>query len=146
MLSESLSSESMLSGRVPVWVSPTFGIPVFGIPDFGIPDFGIPVGIPGFGIPTFGISVEFRHPLIKHPLDSPQEEKRTKDQRRIILHVRCCMFLVTRIAATSNRKSLATAIATQRNHCDSENTSNTALTLRFLAGEACDFEIVIANR
>ena len=30
--------------------------------------------------------------------------------------------LVTRIAATSNRKSLAIAIATPRNHCDSENT------------------------
>ena len=30
--------------------------------------------------------------------------------------------LVTRIAATSNRKSLATAIATQKNHCDSEST------------------------
>ena len=40
--------------------------------------------------------------------------------------------LVTRIAATSNRKSLATAIATQKNHCDSENTSNTAISLRFL--------------
>ena len=41
--------------------------------------------------------------------------------------------LVTRIAATSNRKSLATAIATQNNHCDSENTSGTAaISLRFL--------------
>ena len=28
--------------------------------------------------------------------------------------------LATRIAAASNRKSLATAIATQKNHCDSE--------------------------
>ena len=25
-----------------------------------------------FGIPTFRILVEFRHPLIRHPLDSPQ--------------------------------------------------------------------------
>ena len=40
--------------------------------------------------------------------------------------------LVTRIAATSNRKSLATAIATQKNHCDSENTCKTAISLRFL--------------
>ena len=42
------------------------------------------------------------------------------------------VYLVTQIAATSNRKSLATAIATQKNHCDSENTSNTAISLRFL--------------
>ena len=40
--------------------------------------------------------------------------------------------LVTRIAATSNRKSLATAIATQKNHCDSESTCKTAISLRFL--------------
>ena len=40
--------------------------------------------------------------------------------------------LVTRIAATSNRKSLATAIATQKNNCDSENPSNIAISLRFL--------------
>ena len=40
--------------------------------------------------------------------------------------------LVTRIAATSNRKALAIAIAAQKNHCDSENTSNTAISLRFL--------------
>ena len=40
--------------------------------------------------------------------------------------------LVTRIAATSNRKSLATAIAIQKNHCDSENTCRTAISLRFL--------------
>ena len=41
--------------------------------------------------------------------------------------------LVTRIAATSNRKSLATAIATQKkNHCDSESTCETAISLRFL--------------
>ena len=40
--------------------------------------------------------------------------------------------LVTRIAATSNRKSLATAIATQKNHCDSENTCKTVISLRFL--------------
>ena len=40
--------------------------------------------------------------------------------------------LVTRIAATSNRKSLATAIATQKNHSDSENTSNIAISLRVL--------------
>ena len=39
---------------------------------------------------------------------------------------------MTRIAATSNRKSLATAIATQKNHCDSENTCKTAISLRFL--------------
>ena len=39
---------------------------------------------------------------------------------------------MTRIGATSNRKSLATAIATQKNHCDSENTSNTAISVRFL--------------
>ena len=42
------------------------------------------------------------------------------------------LTLVTRIAATSNRKSLATATATQKNHCDSENTCNTAISLRFL--------------
>ena len=37
--------------------------------------FGIPtVGIAAFGIPTFRILVEFsfRHPLIRHPLDSTQ--------------------------------------------------------------------------
>ena len=50
-------------GRVPVWVFPTFGIPAFGIPVFGIP----PVGINAFGIP-----IEFRHPLFRHALNSPQ--------------------------------------------------------------------------
>ena len=35
--------------------------------------------------------------------------------------------LAARIAATSNRKSLATAIATQKNHCDPENTCKTAI-------------------
>ena len=40
--------------------------------------------------------------------------------------------LVTRIAATSNHKSLATAIATQRNHCDSESACKTAISLGFL--------------
>ena len=35
------------------------------------------------------------------------------------------MNLVTRIAATSNRKSLATALATQKDHCDSETPCNT---------------------
>ena len=38
--------------------------------------------------------------------------------------------IVTQIAATSNRKSLATAIA--KNHCDSENTSKIAISLGFL--------------
>ena len=57
-----------VSGRVLVWVFPTFGIPAFGIPACGIPNFGIPA----FGIPTIGVLVEFRHPLIRHPLDSPQ--------------------------------------------------------------------------
>ena len=54
------------------------------------------------------------------------------------------MILVTRIAATSNRKSLATAFATQKNHCDSEDTSNTAISLRFLreklATSNCDWQ------
>ena len=39
-------------------------------------------------------------------------------------------ILVTRVAATSDRKSLAIAIADQKNHCDSENkkkTSNTSI-------------------
>ena len=50
--------------------------PVFGIPSFGIPVFGILVfGIPAFGIPTFGIFVGFMHPLIRHPLDSSQENQ-----------------------------------------------------------------------
>ena len=80
---------------IPSFGIPAFDIPVFGIPDFGIPwlwnlclgespsvclpylrnpcfrnscfrnsCFGIP-----FGIPTFGILAEFRHPLIRHPLD-----------------------------------------------------------------------------
>ena len=89
---------------IPSFGIPAFGIPVFGIPDFGIPVFGIPVsgrvpvwgfpylrnpcpvnlpvfgiptfGIPAFGIPTFGISAEFRHPLMIHPLDSPQLRRR----------------------------------------------------------------------
>ena len=39
---------------------------------------------------------------------------------------------VTRITATSNRESLATAIATQKSHCDSESTCETAISLRFL--------------
>ena len=52
--------------------------------------------------------------------------------------------LVTRIAATSNRKSLATAIATQKNHCDSENTSNTAISLRFLQEKLATSELWLA--
>ena len=62
-----------VSGRVLVWVFPTFGIPAFGIPVFGIPNFGIP----GFGIPAFGVFFEFRHPLIRHPLNSPQQTDAT---------------------------------------------------------------------
>ena len=67
-----------------------FGIPSFGIPAFGTPVSGIPdFGIPGFGIPGFGISV-FRNfslnqtPLIRHPLDSPQENagKRAQTQAK----------------------------------------------------------------
>ena len=103
-LSETLSSESLAFG-IPVFGIPDFGIPgfrnhwlrespslgfpyqresqfveflfseslTFGIPVFGIPDFGIPA----FGIPTFGISVEFRHPLIRHPFDTPQDSGRS---------------------------------------------------------------------
>ena len=62
--------EISVSGRVPVWVLPAFGIPTFGILAFGIPVFGIPtVGSPAFRIPTFESLVEFRYPLIRHPLD-----------------------------------------------------------------------------
>ena len=52
--------------RVPVRIFPTFGTPAFGIPVFGIPT----VGVPAFGIPTFGLLVEFRHRLIRCPLES----------------------------------------------------------------------------
>ena len=55
-----------------MWVFPTFEIPDFGIPT---------VGIPAFGIPIFGILVEFRHPLVRHPLDCPQ----AKDTSRTLL-------------------------------------------------------------
>ena len=49
------------------------GFPFLQNPCLRNPFFGIPtVGIPAFGIPTFGILVEFRHPLVRHPLDSPQ--------------------------------------------------------------------------
>ena len=51
------------------------GVPTFGILAFAIAVFGIPiVGIPAFGIPTFGSLVEFRHPLIRHPLGLPQQK------------------------------------------------------------------------
>ena len=49
--------------------------------------------------------------------------------------------LVIRIETTSNRKSLATAIATQKNHCDSENTLRHCDFTAISAGKACDFEI-----
>ena len=65
----------------------------------------------------------------------------------VLDHLASVFTLVTRIAATSNRKSLATAIATQKKKCDSEKHP---LALRFhcdfSAGKACDFEIVIGNR
>ena len=66
-----------VSGRVPVWVCHTFGTPAFGIPVFGIPT----LGIPAFGIPTIGILVQFRHPLIRHTLDSPQNFQEHPAQR-----------------------------------------------------------------
>ena len=56
----------------------------------------------------------------------------SKPQHFVFIVSSPSLSLVTRIAATSNRKSLATAIATQKNHCDSENTSDTAISLRFL--------------
>ena len=68
LTSESLALESLSQGESQCGFSLPSELSAFGIPVFGIPTFGIPA----FGVPTFGISVEFRHLLIRHPLDSPQ--------------------------------------------------------------------------
>ena len=58
--------------------------PAFGIPALGIPGFGVPT----VGIPAFGILVEFRHPLVRHPLDSPQDLERVLRDMGVYLALR----------------------------------------------------------
>ena len=72
LLSESMTSESLALESLSWGESHCgFSLPSDPLPS-GIPAFGIrTVRIPAFGIPTFCISVEFRHPLIRHPLDAP---------------------------------------------------------------------------
>ena len=53
---------------------------------------------------------------------------------------------MTRIAATSNRKSLAIAIASQKITATRKTSVKTAISLRFLREKLADFDIAIGNR
>ena len=55
-------------------------------------------------------------------------------------------ILVTRIAATSNRKSLATALATQKKSLRLRKHLQNCDFIAISAGKACDFNVVIGNR
>ena len=78
------------------------------------------------------VGVSAHLPQVLGDTKALDEGPRSGPKRAVHLRERSAITLVTQIAATSNRKSLATAITTQKNHCDSKNTCNAAISLRFL--------------